>query len=433
MLSGFYTKTDFKDSGTAIAAIKPATGEIKLSAAHATCSGRPALGFGLRNPATGVFKTEVGDWDKAVERTYLSRQGVPSVYSGMLSFQPEVTTTPLQDYVVSFEIENPSKAQISPPVYVEVIGTGALKPLIEATLLDTETNLGGCSKYGNCFTAGSPSIEDARPLAVTTPFFCTASIAHDNPYPCDLNCLTVTITANAKLMAGKTSITIKNLKGTSFPFQATGDRQINITSASPSSPNDHKYFSSSLTNPVPGTGMFMNSVAGGPSLVLNMAADAECGETMTVTFCVFNPNSMQTEPEIQICANDVGRSKDLYATATSITCQNMKMSMPSTYIAYPLRIKYPDFTFVLLQTSAAPCDVNDITVEIRPKVPMIKHCLPCITLAVMRVFLGVCVCWLLCLISELTTTYTHTLLLVVCLVFTDPRHFPLLLLPSMLF
>jgi hypothetical protein len=80
----------------------------------------------------------------------------------------------------------------------------------------------------------------------------------------------------------------------------------------------------------------------------------------------------------------------------------MKPSMPSTYIAYPLRIKYPDFTFALLQTSAAPCDVNDITVEIRPKVPMIKHCLPCITLAVMRVFLGVCVCWLLCLISELT-------------------------------
>jgi len=404
-LSGFYTKSDFKDSGTAIAAIKPAAGEIRLSAAHATCSGRQSLGFGWRNnliPAA-VFKTEVGYWDKNVERTYNSRQGVPSVYSGMLSFQPEVTTTPLQDYVVSFEIENPSKAQISPPVYVEVIGTGALKPLIEATLLDTETSLGSCSKYGTCFTAGSPSIDDAKPLAVTTPFFCTASIAHDNPYPCDLNCLTVTITANAKLMAGKTSITIKNLKGTSFPFQATGDKQINITSASPSSPNDHKYFSSSFTNPVPGTGMFMNSVTGGPSLVLNMAADAECGETMTLTFCVFNPNSWQTEPDkIEICANDVGRSKDLYVAPTPSYCQNMKMSMPSTYIAYPLRIKYPDFTFALLQTSAAPCDVNDITVEIRPKVPMIKHCLPCITLAVMRVFLGVCVWCLVCLIWELT-------------------------------
>jgi Flp pilus assembly protein TadG len=248
--------------------------------------------------------------------------------------------------------------------------------------MDTEQgalpSISCCSTIGDsdCFQpgSGSPSVDDTKPLTVVAPYFCTASIGHDNPYPCDLNCLTVTISANAALKKGQTAITIKNLNGTTFPFGGSGTQIINVTSGDSAS-KDHTYFSHSQTGDEPGTALFNNTKE---ELVLHLTQDTGCGETFVIRFCVYNPKMWQNEPDIQICASDVSSNSPV---APTIDCQSMVRTKLSDYIAYPLRIKYPSFGFDLSQTSSTPCDSNTITVSVAPSVPMLVGCAPCVSIS----------------------------------------------------
>ena len=122
--------------------------------------------------------------------------------------------------------------------------------------------------------------------------FMTASIVHDNPYPCDLNCLTVTVAVNVMLRRGESSITIKGLNGASFPLgTSSGTQKIMVNSTTPTG-RDHLFFSYSATDSEPGTGLFINRAS--PELVLHMAADAGCGESFAIKFCVYNPQKFQS-------------------------------------------------------------------------------------------------------------------------------------------
>ena len=365
ILSGFYPTTGtyaitkpagMQDMVPAILSGQTHT-EIALSANHGKCAGKKAVNFGwtfTTEDGQKVFKPEVGKWDKGSA----SQTQISSVtYRGQLSLQPEMETIPLQEYVFSFDIENPSKAQDASPVQIQVDGMG-----IEASKMDVELGLlsdaSCCAKIGDldCFKPGEgPSIAQVQPLAITEPYFCRATIVHDNPYPCDLNCMTVTIASNAMLRQGETEITITGLTGASFPFGGTGQQKINITSASAASPLDHTFFSYSATDREPGTALFDNTAK---TLKLFSASDAGCGESFVITFCVYNPDKFQTDPNIQICASKVGRSRELYASAQAISCRSMDKIAPSNYIAYPLRIKYPEFSYSLTQSSPFPCDIN---------------------------------------------------------------------------
>jgi len=355
--------------------------EIPLSATHGKCQGKKAVNFGWTFTKGGVevFKPEVGKWERG---TSSQRTIGSAIYRGQLSLQPEMETLPLQEYVFSFDIENPSRKQDASPIQIQVDRMG-----IDASRMDVEEGLlnspdcSSCSEIGDldCFKPGEgPKSSQAAPMAITDPYFCRASIAHDNPYPCDLNCLTVTVAANAMLRRGETEITIKGLLGASFPFAGTGQKMINITSGSAASPLDHTFFSYSATDRKPGTALFDNTAK---TLTLVLAKDVGCGETFAIKFCVFNPDTFQVDPDIQICASKIGRSRDLYSSAQGIICQAMDKIAPSNYILYPLRIKYPDFSYSLQQTSPYPCDINTITLSMRSAVPIIKECAPCITIS----------------------------------------------------
>jgi hypothetical protein len=353
--------------------------EIPLSATHGKCEGTKAVNFGWTFTKGGVkvFKPEVGKW----ERGSSSQTTIGSAnYRGQLSLQPEMETLPLQEYVFSFDIENPSKKQDASPIQIQVDGMG-----IDASRMDVDEGLlnspSCCSEIGDleCFKPGEgPKSSQAAPMAITDPYFCRASIAHDNPYPCDLNCLTITVAANAMLRRGETEITITGLTGASFPFAGIGQKMINITSGSAASPLDHTFFSYSATDRKPGTALFDNTAK---RLTLVLAKDLGCGETFVIKFCVFNPDRFQSDPDIRICASKIGRSRDLYSSAQDIICQAMDKISPSNYIAYPLRVKYPDFSYSLQQTSRYPCDINIITLSMRSAVPIIKECAPCITIS----------------------------------------------------
>ena len=99
----------------------------------------------------------------------------------------------------------------------------------------------------------------------------------------------MTISVNAMLKKGKSSIEIAGLTNASFPFGGSGRQVLNVSSASAGSPLDHLRFCASATDSEcePGTATFDNSH---DLLELQLAADAGCGETFIISFCVFNPD-----------------------------------------------------------------------------------------------------------------------------------------------
>ena len=383
-LSGFFYNSGLKAGG--LEGMEPASGPIALSAAHGKCAGRERLGFG--RVVGDAFEPGVGTWDKG-SASAASLPGYPGSYLGQLTVVPEVETIPLQEYVFSFEIENPSKEQsVSSPVHVEIEGMDIGKTLMDHEDAADLSSADCCSRIGQlpgaCFaSADGPTVADTEPLKIVAPQFCVKSIVHDNPYPCDLNCLTVTVQTNAALMAGKSRITIDGLAGATFCAPGSTSCAINLTDASGTG-RDHEYFTSGLSGDDDKTGIGRWEETGTTRrLVLHLAKDAGCGQQFAITFCVYNPAKYQNDPAIRIMADDVGRSKDVYTASTRIDPVYMDKEKlgGSDYIALPLRVKYPFFDAEIGQTSSVPCDANTLTITLRSTVPLLDRCAPCVSIS----------------------------------------------------
>jgi hypothetical protein len=197
---------------------------------------------------------------------------------------------------------------------------------------------------------GSDSADDCRPE-----FFLTKNIVHDNPYPCDLNCLTVTFQTNVMLVSGQSEITIRNLMGAMSP---TGLIEIQ-------GPDKHKF----------NRGIWMQS-SSSKELVLYLAEDIPMNTQIVITFCVYNPAKPQNDPDIEICATAVGN-----LPGRAIPCSRMDKHAPSDYISYPLRVKKSYFDVTIGQTTSLPCTANTLTITLIPTVPLLDRCAPCVSIS----------------------------------------------------
>jgi hypothetical protein len=345
-------------------------------------------------------------------------------------------TTPGKEYVFQFQVTNPVGQTRSPPIYLE----GKMQDLPRGQNAGTSQFFGvlpqnsrciahSCSEDSclgmtgtsckhvmrkdsssllcctQCSYAGSAVASDqsrptsapdgqmtdqgdAEPFKVHTPFFCVKKIGQSSCYPCDSNKLTVTLTSNAGMKAGGTTVTITKLNRAN---RATGTIPL---LDGPNSVGSHMFFSSSFTG-VRGEAHWNNQLK---SLTLFVVRDIECTAEIQLSFELENPSCEQDAQPVSIEASNIGNVPNVLASGVNIASSAMDHDVKtrpagfwaSTTVrgfaegdAGPLKVcKLEILSAVVAGSSNHPCDSNQITVRnMITNVPILKtnYCTPAIT------------------------------------------------------
>ena len=350
-------------------------------------------------------------------------------------------TAPGKEYVFQFQVQNPVGQTRSPPIYLEgkmqdlprgqnagtsqffhaepydtqnsrctafscsedsCLGRTATPLSCKHVMLKDSSSLLCCTQ---CSYAGSAVASDksrrtsepdgqmtdqgdAEPFKVHTPFFCVKKIGQSSCYPCDTNKLTVTLTSNAGMKAGGTTVTITKLKAN----WATGTIPL---LDGPNSVGTKMYFSSSFTG-VRGVAHWNDQLK---SLTLFVVRDIECTAEIQLSFELENLSCEQDAQPVSIEASNIGNVPNVLASGVNIASSAMDHDVktrPASFWASttmrgfaegdaaPLKVcKLEILSAVVAASSKHPCDSNQITVmNMITNVPILKtnYCTPAITI-----------------------------------------------------
>ena len=359
---------------------------------------------------------------------------------GLTAYFAKVTA-PGNEYVFQFQVQNPVNQTRSPPIYLE----GKMQDLPSGQNEGTSqffhaqpygTQNSRCTAYScsedsclgktstsckhvmrkdstsllcctQCSYAGSAVASDksrpeptsapdgqmtdqgdAEPFKVHTPFFCVKKIGQSSCYPCDSNKLTVTLTSNAGMKAGGTTVTITKLKAN----RATGPIPL---FDGPNNMGTNMSFSSSFTG-VRGEAHWNDQLK---SLTLFVVRDIECTAEIQLSFELENPSCEQDAQAVSVEASNIGNVPNVLASGVNIASSAMDHDVKtrpagfwkSTTVrgfaegdAAPLKVcKLEIRSAVVANSSNHPCDSNQITVmNMITNVPILKtnYCTPAITI-----------------------------------------------------
>ncbi|KAJ1491075.1 hypothetical protein T484DRAFT_1776119, partial [Baffinella frigidus] len=309
--------------------------------------------------------------------------------SRVLTIFPRMETMPNNNYVFSFDVVNPVVpsatvsglySHVSPDITIKAHGIDLdgdnLESSTTAIAMDKDAGAPCCT---SCTPTGKAELGDSMPLQVYDASFCTKTIGQSTANPCELNTLTVTLTANVPLTAQKSIIT---LSGFTNADEATGPIPILDAFAGL---NNHLYFGAQFVGQEPGTGHWNNE---SKTLTLYLLKDTEPASDLYFAFKLFNPPSAQASATIQVEASWVGHSRDVYASSVTggVAIAILDMAPTVTAGTYPERAPMMVIaaTFAMLsatQSSDVPCDNNTITVTFQTDVPMWSRCTPIMTFA----------------------------------------------------
>eukprot|EP00961_Rhodomonas_salina_P264981 3582053-Rhodomonas_salina.1 len=327
-----------------VAGVSPETGSVFLSPLQSICATvnetndnmyfADAYFYDDGSPGNGYWSSGYVLSGSPAANEYGAENGVGYTSGGpgftvdkKMRLWPYMTTTPDSEYVFSFDIVNPVEQQSSPSISIELFGTPIAK-----VAMDRDPGMPCCT---SCTTTGSAVAGDSSPLEVHTPFFCTKIIGQSTPNPCQLNELTVTMTANVPLLGGKSVITISQLYGAHFE-----DGEIDILDDSGA--EHHLLFGSNFTSSA-GTGSWNNNTK---ELTLYLVGDAECASEYVFSFKLYNNPEAQNEQDVMISASYVGNSRELYEAGVSIAATSMSYPVGNDVETYPLKVIQAEFDYL---------------------------------------------------------------------------------------
>ena len=354
-------------------------------------------------------------------------------------------TNPGEEYVFQFQVTNPVGKTVSPSIYLE----GKMqdknqdqtsfqyfddaKPSTSSSLTSphctpyscNEANSDTCSETQGCkhvmnkdsstvlccsqcsyagqavaaaSTGRSSSASDgqmtlqgdAEPFKVHTPFFCVKKIGQSSCYPCDSNTLTVTLTSNAGMKAGGTTVTITNLKNANWQ-----SGNISLLDG-PNKLGSHMSFSSSFAG-ARGEALW-DDVS--KTLTLFVVRDVECTAEIQFSFVLENHHCEQDAQAVSIQASNVGNVPNVVLSGVNIAGTAMVHDTTTRGTdhwelaavrgfaegdAAPLKVcKLEIQSATVEDTSDHPCDSNQIKItNFRTNVPIQKttFCSPSITVS----------------------------------------------------
>eukprot|EP00960_Hanusia_phi_P060332 764473-Hanusia_phi.AAC.1 len=185
---------------------------------------------------------------------------------------------------------------------------------------------------------------DAEPFKVHAPFFCTRYIGQSTQFPCAINTISITITANSPMLANRTVITLTGFNGAHAP---TGDIDLG---GGDNMLGQHMQFSSSLGGSV-GKGHWNNELK---QLYLYVTTTVDCGTDVQLKFNVTNDAKAQSYQMISITASFSNEHR-----TTPLGFTHDQAPGKQAMLIYETK-----FTAIAVTSSSSePCDNNVIKIE----------------------------------------------------------------------
>ena len=277
------------------------------------------------------------------------------------------------DYVITFQLDNPVEAQPSPLITVEASGIEIAPVVMEKTqtaLADTTTyadasdiaDFGG-SSTGTIFD----SLEgDAEPLAVTAPAFIERHISQTTNYPGAENTIKVSVRPNIDLTVGSvvTISVLNSADGTSARKTGSASLEDSAVGDTDLSGNaDHEFFSSQSEGGDTGTGLWDDSAR---TMTLYVQSLIKAGQHVAFSFTLRNPLCAQDPEPACIRARNIEVGCQM-----GVTIPRRRMDQPEDTDLGPLSVVSSSITMSeMTHSNPWPSQTNTLTILFEIDVPV---------------------------------------------------------------
>lgn len=315
----------------------------------------------------GAHPFTSGCWACRCESASSCNEWVPSQDPHSVSFHVAADMSAGRSYTLSFDIVNPSGAQLSPDILLSAIFNDT--PFGDPVKIhkDTSTTL----KYIH-----NSKVGEAQPLFIRPVTFLTRDIAQNLPFPCAINMICVTLVSSVPLTVQKKShFILQSFDGAIVP---AGEIDLYAQSSEPL--GSIATLQSAFENGNTSKGVWTESECSGPlqgpgqmcsSLKLNVACRIEAGAQISFCFKVTNPATQQDGPDkMTVFSSDGNSYQDLL-----FSHELLNIPYPSMDDRRPMYIRTPEFkTLNIEQSSPFPGDQNVIQIGWITNVPLYSLC-----------------------------------------------------------